>query len=65
MTFIISGDGKELWRSKPTGSSDSVVNFEVAVSGVQKLTLKVEGTQQEDPYSGGLPADWIMIRLIK
>ncbi|GMV80028.1 MAG: hypothetical protein AMXMBFR7_12120 [Planctomycetota bacterium] len=42
LVFIIEGDGKELWRSKPLEKPKLPENFKVDVTGVDKLVLYVE-----------------------
>ncbi|MEX2212929.1 MAG: NPCBM/NEW2 domain-containing protein [Phycisphaeraceae bacterium] len=41
VTFRIMGDGKELWRSRPTKERNKVQPFQVNVTGVKKLELIV------------------------
>jgi len=65
VTFIVSGDGKELWRSSPLGPDDAPLEVEVAVSGVRKLNLSVEGSADGGARRRGLPADWAKVILLK
>ncbi len=58
VVFIVSGDGRELWRSTPMGADDTQVAFEVSLEGVKELELAVETGDGESRF-GGLPADWI------
>jgi hypothetical protein len=66
VTFVVSGDGRELWRSNPMGVDDKHVSQELPVSGLQKIELSVERNGDEGmDYFGGLPADWVEVYLVK
>ncbi|HSO77506.1 MAG TPA: NPCBM/NEW2 domain-containing protein [Bacteroidales bacterium] len=65
VTFVVSGDGKELWRSAPLGPDDAPLEVEVAVGGVRKLMLSVEGSADAGARRRGLPANWARVFLIK
>lgn len=41
LTFVVMGDGKQLWKSKPIDYPNSQ-SFDVPITGVKELTLKVE-----------------------
>jgi len=60
--FIIQGDGRELYRSKPKGKYDLPESISVSIRDVNKLTLiiKTEGTS-----NNGLHADWLNPVLIR
>ena len=51
VVFVISGDGKELWRSKKIADA-SLPRFEINVREVQELTLQVEDG------GNGTNSDW-------
>jgi hypothetical protein len=56
LTFIVSGDGKVLWRSHPvTSQADTQTCTGLSVKGVETLTLEVSGPG--DPR--GTHAVWI------
>lgn len=42
--FIVLGDGKELYRSRPQTSLDDALSASLSVKGISTLTLKVEAT---------------------
>lgn len=60
--FIIQGDGRELYRSKPYGKYDLPGSISVSMVNVNKLTLviKTEGTS-----NNGLHADWLNPVLVR
>lgn len=60
--FIIQGDGRELYRSKPKGKYDLSELISVSIKNVNKLTLiiKTEGSS-----NSGLHADWLNPVLIR
>lgn len=60
--FIIQGDGRELYKSKPKGKYDYPESVTVSIKGVNKLTLviKSEGTS-----ISGLHADWLNPMLLR
>jgi len=60
--FIIQGDGRELYKSKPKGKYDLPESISINIKGVNKLTLiiKTEGTTVN-----GLHADWLNPVLIR
>jgi hypothetical protein len=57
--FVVSGDGKELWRSGPMKKSDPAKTAEVDMSGISILSLKVEGPQATGYRRGGIVAGWV------
>jgi len=61
-SFIIMGDGRELYRSKPKGKYDQPESITVSISNIDKLSLiiKTEGTD-----NNGLHADWLNPVLIR
>jgi len=61
-TFIIQGDGRELYKSKPKGKYDLPESVSVPIKKVNKLTLviKTEGTS-----NNGLHTDWLNPVLIR
>lgn len=65
ITFIVSGDGRELWRSDPLGSDDKAIEVVVPVEGVKKLVISVEGQVNTRSRRGGLPADWAKAMLLR
>jgi hypothetical protein len=60
--FIIQGDGRKLYTSKPKGKFDLPESISVSIKNVNKLTLiiKTEGTS-----NNGLHADWLNPVLIR
>ena len=54
--FIIQGDGRELYRSKPRGRFDLPESVTVSIDKINKLTLMIE-TEGASNY--GLHADWL------
>ncbi|KKP37574.1 MAG: hypothetical protein UR23_C0002G0004 [Candidatus Roizmanbacteria bacterium GW2011_GWA2_32_13] len=60
--FIIQGDGRELYRSKPKGKYDLPESISISINNVNKLTLviKTEGTS-----NNGLHTDWLNPVLIR
>lgn len=60
--FIIQGDGRELYRSKPKGKYDLPESISVPIRKVNRLTLviKTEGTN-----NNGLHTDWFNPKLIR
>jgi hypothetical protein len=60
--FIIQGDGRELYRSKPKGKYDLPESISVSIRNVNRLTLiiKTEGTS-----NNGLHADWLNPELLR
>ena len=54
--FIIQGDGRELFRSKPKGKFDYPESISINIKNVKKLILmiKTDGTS-----NNGLHADWL------
>ncbi|MFH0759924.1 MAG: NPCBM/NEW2 domain-containing protein [Bacteroidota bacterium] len=57
--FIVSGDGKELWRSGPVKKSDPAKMVDIPVTGVKILSLKVEGPEQRGFGRGGVIVGWV------
>lgn len=60
--FVVSGDGKELWRGKVLKRGDAPQEVNVDITGVRKLVLKSSGTG-EDAKKG--QADWIDPKISK
>ena len=56
--FLVSGDGRELWRSGPMKKSDPAKTAEVDITGIRVLTLKVNGPQTRGYGRGGVIAGW-------
>jgi Gpi18-like mannosyltransferase len=54
--FIIQGDGRELYRSKPKGKYDLPELASVSIRSVNKLTLVIK---TEKTSNNGLHADWL------
>ncbi|HUW91533.1 MAG TPA: NPCBM/NEW2 domain-containing protein, partial [Bacteroidales bacterium] len=65
VTFVVMGDGNELWRSAPLGAEDAPVEIDVPVAGIRKLMLSVEGQGEGRSRRGGLPADWARVYLLR
>ena len=42
LTFIIEGDNKQLWKSRPLQRAGEIDTCEIAVEGTNQLTLRVE-----------------------
>jgi hypothetical protein len=55
--FILSGDGKELWRSGPMKKADATKTVDVNIAGIKILSLKVAGPQPRG-WRGGVLAGW-------
>ena len=60
--FIILGDGRELYRSKPMGKFDLPGTVKVKIVNVNTLTLKIIKAQESIV---GLHADWLSPTLTK
>jgi len=60
--FIIQGDGRELYRSKPKGKYDLPESISVSIYGIDKLSLIVQKTGESN---NGLHADWLNPVLIR
>lgn len=58
--FILEGDGRELWKSKPLTKADGAVPVNIDIKGVKKLKLRVRRTEGQ---SGRAHADWVDARL--
>jgi hypothetical protein len=62
LEFIVSGDGRELWRSGPLKKADGPKPVKIGVACVRRLVLRVAdadgGGQGEDRFRG-LQGDWI------
>jgi hypothetical protein len=56
--FVVSGDGRELWRSGPMKKSDPPKTSSVDVKGVKILSIKAEGPQTRGWGRGGVVAGW-------
>jgi enterochelin esterase-like enzyme len=61
VTFLVRGDGKELYKSPSFGSDSKPLDIDVDVAGVKNLELEVRS--QSDDNSVGV--DWADIRLEK
>ncbi|NQT93793.1 MAG: NPCBM/NEW2 domain-containing protein, partial [Lentisphaerae bacterium] len=61
--FLVSGDGKELYRSAPFQRDSIPADIDVDVSGVQLLTLRVQGDSA--PLDTATTAIWADARLLK
>ena len=57
--FIVSGDGKELWRSGPMKKSDPAKTAEANIEGIKILSLKVAGPETQGYRRGGVVAGWV------
>ena len=53
VVFVISGDGKELWRSKQT-KAGTLREFEIAIGDAEKLVLSVEDAGDGNGSDWGL-----------
>jgi hypothetical protein len=62
VSFVIKGDGRELYRSKPKGKYDLPESILVSIKGVNKLSLII---QKEGDSNNGLHADWLNPVLIR
>lgn len=60
--FIILGDGRELFKSKPKGKHDVPESISISIKGVDKLTLIV---QKNGESNNGLHTDWLNPVLIR
>ncbi len=60
--FIIQGDGRELYRSKPKGKYDLPESIVVSIKNINKLTLVIKA---EGNSNNGLHADWLNPVLIR
>ncbi|MFA6081409.1 MAG: NPCBM/NEW2 domain-containing protein [Patescibacteria group bacterium] len=60
--FIIQGDGRELYKSKPKGKYELPESISVSIKNVNKLTLIIEA---EGSGVNGLHADWLNPVLIR
>ncbi len=54
--FIIQGDGRELYKSKPKGKYDLPESISVLIKGANKLSLIIQKTGESN---NGLHADWL------
>jgi len=62
VAFIVLGDGKELFRSKPVLCDSPAQQLDVDVAGVKTLTLEIFSDQR---FPDGSNANWADIRLEK
>jgi hypothetical protein len=62
LQFIVLTDGREVFRSTPRSSVDDPVAITLSLSGVNLLTLRVEGPNALAPGAAGFWADPILIR---
>ena len=53
--FVVTGDGRELWRSSPLKKTDAPNAVEVNITGVHELALHAIGANDERHHS---QADW-------
>lgn len=60
--FIIQGDGRELYKSKPKGKYDFPESISVSIKNVNKLTLIIKA---EGSSVNGLHTDWLNPVLIR
>jgi len=60
--FIIQGDGRELYRSKPKGKYDLPESISVSIKGVDKLSLVIK---KEGESNNGLHVDWLNPKLLR
>lgn len=60
--FIIYGDGRELFKSKPKGKYDVPETISVSIKNVDKLTLIILKVGESN---NGLHADWLDPKLLK
>lgn len=67
LEFVVTGDGKELWRSGQVKKSDSAKSFEIDVKGVKRLVLRVvgQGQGQGQGRGGGGSANWLDARVVR
>jgi hypothetical protein len=56
--FVVSGDGKELWRSGPMRKSDPPKVADVDITGFRIISLKVIGPPSRGYGRGGVIAGW-------
>ena len=59
--FVVSGDGKELWRSGAVKKADGAKSVKVDVRGVRRLALRVARVGE----GGRLHADWVDAKLTR
>ena len=60
--FVVTADGKELYRSKPMTSLDAPIGASIKLADVKSLTLKVESTAGE---AFTTPGTWGDASLVK
>ena len=60
--FVVTGDGKELYRSPDRTSVDDPLKIAVPVAGVRTLTLKAESDTDADLGASGLWAEPALIK---
>jgi Gpi18-like mannosyltransferase len=60
--FIIAGDGREIYKSKPKGKYELPEPISVSIKNVDKLTLIIK---TEGASNNGLHADWLNPILIR
>ncbi|MEQ8787940.1 MAG: NPCBM/NEW2 domain-containing protein [Pirellulaceae bacterium] len=61
LTYKLLGDGKELWRSQPLQTVGQWESFDVDLTGVERLTLKVD-CAGDHTGAGGAWLDPILVR---
>jgi hypothetical protein len=59
--FVVTGDGKELWRSPLRSSVDSPQEIAIVIKGVRRLALHVEAGAGQLAAAGG----WANVSLVK
>jgi hypothetical protein len=59
--FEIYGDGKSLWTSRPVQEPRDIQEFNISVSGVEVLELRVVAER----VNHGLHAVWVEPRLLQ
>jgi len=63
--FIVSGDGRELWKSGPMKKSDPAKTVDADISGIKILSIKVTGPQTRGYGRGGVVAGWAEAVLLR
>lgn len=62
LLFIVLGDGKVLWESKPVGAASDFQKFNISIKGINNLQLKVTTVQRASQF---LHAIWGEPRLMR
>ena len=63
--FVVTGDGKELWRSGPMKKSDAARPVNVDLSGIRHLVLRANGSGEGPGPQARIFADWVEARLTR